>query len=143
MNEEVKEMLPAQEMQVRRVSGPTQQISQDTRADHSFLYPTRPSSIPTPAIILLVPFATTDNDADNDVSDVASLASAHASTAASTASTTASSPRMGMAGSMQPPVLANPVSPVVPNAARRALARGRVDEVSGEGSQSEGLDSPT
>jgi hypothetical protein len=45
--------------------------------------------------------------------------------------------------SMAPPPLGSPVAPAIPPATRRALARGRVDELSGEGSQSEGLDSPT
>jgi hypothetical protein len=129
-------MLPAQGMQVKKVSLViTDQVENMLNTRFSLL------------LYLRLLCTGTDNDADNDVSDVASLASASAhtstSTPASTASTTASSPRMAMGQGMQPPVLANPVAPAIPNAARRALARGRVDEVSGEGSQSEGLDSPT
>jgi len=45
--------------------------------------------------------------------------------------------------SMPPPQLASPVAPGIAPATRRALAQKRVDELSGEGSQSEGLDSPT
>lgn len=85
-------------------------------------------------------FGITDND--NDVSDVGSLASVHASTVASSASTAASSPRMTLSHVMSPP--SGPAgAQAIPPATKRAIQRGRIEELGGEGSQSEGLDSPT
>jgi choline-phosphate cytidylyltransferase len=101
--------------------------------------------VPTPAYptcSAFTPTRPTDNDADNDVSDVGSLASAHASTTTSTTPSATSSPRMTLSQPAHAP-LGSPVAPALPSAARRALNRGRMDEISGEGSQSEGQDSGT
>jgi hypothetical protein len=135
-------MLPAPEMLVRRV-GLIQAAGYGSYADHVLPIHSSLDSTPKRLFFHYLQCPLTDNDADNDVSDVASLASAHASTAASTASTAASSPRMAMNQSMLPPPLASPIAPGIAPATRRAVAQKRVDELSGEGSQSEGLDSPT
>jgi len=135
-------MLQAQEMLVKRVGLILSAVWRS--ADHILLacY-LLGSNNKTPNFSNHLHCPLTDNDADNDVSDVASLASAHASTAPSTASTAASSPRMAMNQSMLPPPLASPIAPSIAPATRRSVAQKRVDELSGEGSQSEGLDSPT
>lgn len=93
-------------------------------------------------VIRYLPFVP-PSDNDNDISsDVGSLASVNASAAPSTASSTTASPRMQMSHALN----ATPGSmgaPAIPPATKRALQRGRVEELGGEGSQSEGLDSPT
>lgn len=136
-------MLQAQEMLVKRV-GLIESAVHVPSADQILLISyLLGSNLKTPYSSHHLQCPLTDNDADNDVSDVASLASAHASTAPSTASTAASSPRMAMNQSMLPPPLASPIAPGIAPAPRRSVAQKRVDELSGEGSQSEGLDSPT
>lgn len=141
-------MLLVREMRARRVS---LGVSNDDRmigADHMrFLFNTHSLSrtLPSHTSTLLSHAHTpglrlTDND--NDVSDVGSLPSEHVSTVASTPSTAGSSPRMQMSHALH----ATPGTmgaPAIPPVTKRALNRGRVEELGGEGSQSEGLDSPT
>ncbi|WVQ82579.1 hypothetical protein IAT38_004709 [Cryptococcus sp. DSM 104549] len=81
-----------------------------------------------------------DNDnIDNSFSDVGSIASARADTISSTS--TQESPRMPPPANL--PSAAAPTSSLPQPLTRRALHQKRVEELGGEGSQSEGLDSPT
>ena len=79
------------------------------------------------------------------MSDIGSILSDRAAASVSGVSTNSSSPRVnGHVSSSMHTTMTPHMSSMLPPSARRAInAQRALDELSGEGSQSEGLDSPT